>query len=132
MSAARNVMEIVDRKLELLEIEKRVIGIEGKTKRMPEGQTTADFFSVLDRRELLKQGVQLEQILRDLGDVRITAKEQVKEHSNALEAHEKRLRALEDDRLELRTQIKTSWRWIVLLSAISSAVMNFGLKLLLK
>ncbi len=93
-------------------------------------QTTADFFTLADRRELLKQGVQLEQILRDMSDVKAAAKEDVKTNSQGLEAHERRLRALEDSRLELQTQIKTSWWWMVLLSAGASAAVNFLIKLI--
>ncbi len=123
MSAALNVMERVERKLELFEVNKKV-------DHMP--QSTEDFFTRDDRKELFRQTVQAEQILRDLGDIKITAKENARDSMEGQEAHEKRIRALEDDRLELRTQIKTSWRWIVLLSAIASGAMNILIKLFLK
>ena len=117
-----SVMQLVDRKLELMKIEENT----GR----PMQQTTADFFTLADRRELLKQGVQLEQILRDLSDAKATAKEALKDSTESLEAHEKRLRALEDDRLQLRTQIKTSWWWIVLFSGLASAVVSWLMKLI--
>jgi|SRR5579872_713118 len=125
MSAARNILELVDRKMDLLEIEEKFTD-------MSQGQTTADFFSVSDRRELMKQGIQLEQILRDLSDAKAAAKEALKDNTEWLEAHEKRLRALEDDRLELHTQIKTSWWWIVLFSGGVSVAVNFIMKWIVK
>ncbi len=118
-----SVMQLVDRKLELSEVSHRV-------ERMP--QSSEDFFTRDDRRELYRQTVQAEQILRDLSDIKSAAKEAARSHTQTDEAHEKRIRALEDDRLELRTQIKTSWRWIVLLSAVASAAMNILIKLVLK
>jgi hypothetical protein len=117
-----SVMQLVDRKLELIEIEENT----GR----PMQQTTADFFTLADRRELLKQGVQLEQVLRDLSDAKAAAKEALKDNTEGLDAHEKRLRALEDDRLQLRTQIKTSWWWIVLFSGLASAAVNWLMRLI--
>ena len=117
-----SVMQLVESKLDLMKIEENT----GR----PMQQTTADFFTLADRRELLKQGVQLEQILRDLSDAKATAKEALKDSTESLEAHEKRLRALEDDRLQLRTQIKTSWWWIVLFSGLASAVVNWLMRLI--
>lgn len=123
MSAARNVMELVDRKLELADI-------GDKVDHMP--QSTEDFFTRDDRKELFRQTVQAEQILRDLGDIKATAKENALAALASQDAHEKRIRALEDDRLELRTQIATSWRWIVLLSAAVGGAVNFLIKLIWK
>jgi hypothetical protein len=120
MSAS--VLQLVDRKLELMTIEENT----GR----PMQQTTADFFTLADRRELLKQGVQLEQILRDLSDAKTAAKEALRDSTESTEAHERRLRALEDDRLELRTQIKTSWWWIVLFSGLASAAVNWLMRLI--
>jgi hypothetical protein len=44
-------MELIDRSWKFWK--------SGKAETMSQGQTTADFFSVADRRELLKRGVQL-------------------------------------------------------------------------
>jgi hypothetical protein len=118
-----SMTRLVDRKLEIQKGQE--IGDP-----MSQGQTTADFFSVADRRELLKQGVLLEQILRDIGDVRITAKEDLKQNTIAVEAHEKRIRVLEDAKLELKTKIDTSWRWIVLLSAFASGLVSYAVRLI--
>jgi hypothetical protein len=123
---SNSVMQLVDRKLELMKTEENT----GR----PMQQTTADFFTLADRRELLKQGVQLEQILRDLSDAKAAAKEALKDSTESTEAHEKRLRALEDDRLTLRTQISTaintSRLWIVLISSVASAAMYWLMKLI--
>lgn len=121
MSSSLEVL--VERKLELLDAEDRA-------EHMP--QSTEDFFTRDDRKELFRQTVQAEQILRDLAEIKSTAKENLRTHLEAVEAHEKRIRALEDDRLELRTQIKTSWWWIVLLSGAASAAMNVLMKILFK
>ena len=118
-----SAMQLVDRKVELSEVGERI-------RRMP--QSSEDFFTRDDRKELYRQTVQAEQILRDLSDIKAGAKEAARNHTEALDAHEKRLRNLEDDRLALRTQIQTSWRWIVLLSAIGGGVVNFLIKLIWK
>jgi hypothetical protein len=126
MSAMRNVMELVDRKLEILDAEERV------TQNMPQGQTTEDFFTRLDRTELIRQGVQNEQILRDLAEIKITAKENARDAMAVNDVNEKRIRALEDDRLQFRTQMQTSWRWVVLASAVVGGLANFLIKLVWK
>jgi predicted nucleic acid-binding Zn-ribbon protein len=123
MSATKNVMELVERKLEILDVEDRVA-------HMP--QSTEDFFTRDDRKELFRQTVQAEQILRDLGEIKVTAKENARNALEATEAHEKRIRALEDDRLTLRTQMQTSWRWVVLASAVVGGLANFLIKLVWK
>jgi hypothetical protein len=127
MSAMRNVMQLVERKLEILDV-------EDKVDHMP--QSTEDFFTRDDRKELFRQTVQAEQILRDLGEIKVTAKENARIAVEASEAHEKRIRALEDDRLTLRTQIETSVQtsrlWIILLSMVGTAVVNFVIKLIWK
>jgi len=127
MSAMRNVMELVERKLEILDVEDRV-------EHMP--QSTEDFFTRDDRKELFRQTVQAEQILRDLAEIKGTAKENARNALEASEAHEKRIRALEDDRLKLRTQIdssvQTSRIWIIIISILAGAVENFLIKLIWK
>jgi hypothetical protein len=117
-----SVMQLVDRKLELMKIEENT----GR----PMQQTTTDVFTLADRRELLKQGVQLEQILRDLADAKSAAKEALKDRTESQEAHEKRIRVLEDDRLQLHTAIQTSRIWIVLISSVASAATYWLMKLI--
>lgn len=126
-AAALNVMELVDRKVQ---IQRELHQVEEKVERMP--QSTEDFFTRDDRKELYRQTIQQEQILRDQAEIKASLKEHARNQQDAVEAHEKRLRALEDSRLELRTQIQTSWRWIVLLSAIGGGLVNFLIKLIWK
>ncbi len=123
MSAVRNVTELVDRKMELADVGSRF----GK---MP--QSTEDTFTREDRRELYKQSIQGEQVLRDLADIKTTARDNMRTHQETQEAHEKRLRDLEDFRLKLRTEIDTSWRWIVAVSSITGAAVSFLVRFFFK
>ncbi len=123
MSVAHNVTELVDRKMELADVGSRF----GK---MP--QSTEDTFTREDRRELYKQSIQGDQVLRDLADIKVTARENMRSHQEAQEAHEKRLRDLEDFRLKLRTEIDTSWRWIVAVSSLTGAIVSFLVRFLFK
>lgn len=113
------VAQLVDRKVHLMDIEREAGRI------MP--QSTADFFTVEDRRELMKQGIQMEQLLRDMGDLKVS-------NQATAESHEKRIRALEDDRLTLRTEIRTaaatSKLWIGLISAAAGTVVSLLMKLI--
>lgn len=126
-AAALNVMELVDRKVQ---IQRELHQVEEKVERMP--QSTEDFFTRDDRKELYRQTIQQEQILRDQAEIKASLKEHARTQQDAIDAHEKRLRTLEDSRLELTTQIQMSWRWIVLLSAIGGGLVNFLIKLIWK
>jgi hypothetical protein len=110
---------LVDRKLQLFAVNEKV-----------ERMSTEDFFTRDDRKELYRQTLLNEQMLRDLADIKAGAKEVAMNHREGMEAHEQRIRALESYRLQLQTQLKTSWWWILLLSAIGSGVVNLAVKLL--
>jgi hypothetical protein len=138
----QTLMAAVDRRLHLLDIE------EGETME----DMTADTFRVSDRRELGKQGFQLEQVLKDLADLKNSAKDEIATSRQFMAAHEARLRALEDSRftlvheariraledsrLTLHTQIEntiqTSRVWLLLLSAVGSAFVSIAIKLFWK
>lgn len=118
-----SVTQLVDRKLALSEVGDTV-------NRMP--QSSEDFFTRDDRKELYRQTIQGEQVLRDLSDIKANAKETARTHMQYVEAHEARIRALEDSRLQLQTQIKTSWWWVMLISGAASAGVNFLIRLLVK
>jgi len=116
-------MELVDRKMELADVEDRV-------EHMP--QSSEDFFTREDRKELYRQTVQGEQTLRALDDIKSTAKENARISLERQDAHEVRIRALEDSRLQFQTQAQTSWRWILLISAAASGIVSFLIKLFAK
>lgn len=104
--------------------------IEDKVKGMP--QSTEDFFTRDDRRELYKQSFQNEEILKDLDAVKLAAEKSSNKQADAMAGHESRIRALENSQLKFQTQVKTSWWWVLLISGIGSAVVNVAIKLLLK
>jgi hypothetical protein len=116
-----SVMQQVERKLHLMDIQREAESA------MP--QSTADFFTVDDRKELIKQGLQMEQILRDLGDLKVAG-------VVTADSHEKRIRVVEDDLLTLRTEIRTasvtSRVWIGLISAAAASGVSLLMKLLWK
>lgn len=91
---------------------------------MPE-QQTQDTFTLTDRKELIRHGLQLEGLSQDMVDLKILFNEAIKlnetaarEAKTAAEAIkssvETRLRQLEDERLVLKTQLATvqsTMRW---------------------
>ena len=100
---------------------------------MPE-QQTQDTFTLTDRKELIRHGLQLEGLSQDMVDLKILFNEAIKlnetaarEAKTAAEAIkssvETRLRQLEDERLVLKTQLTTvqsTMRWAA--GAIGGAV----------
>ena len=100
---------------------------------MPE-QQTQDTFTLTDRKELIRHGLQLEGLSQDMVDLKILFNEAIKlnetaarEAKTAAEAIkssvETRLRQLEDERLVLKTQLATvqsTMRWAA--GAIGGAV----------
>src|SRR6202044_345486 len=90
--------------------------------KMPE-QQTQDTFTLTDRKELIRHGLQLEGLSQDMVDLKILFNEAIKlnetaarEAKTAAEAIkssvETRLRQLEDERLVLKTQLATvQGRW---------------------
>src|SRR5260370_22042816 len=89
-----------------------------------------DTFKTGDRRELARQGFQLEQVLKELGEIRTAAKDEVNTARQFTAAHEarirvledsrftfedqKRLRALEDAHLTVQTQVRSAMWWVAL------------------
>jgi hypothetical protein len=89
-----------------------------------------DFFTLTDRKELIRHGLQLERITTDIEDLKLLFNEsikrgedQAKSREDVLRAqdasNEKRLRLLEDENLRLETQLKT-FLWVA--SLIGGAV----------
>ena len=111
------VTQLVDRRLHLLELEKEA------ERKMP--QSTADFFTVDDRRELIKQGVQMELVLKEIGQLSSTT-------AATTDTHGKRIRSLEDDMLTLRTEIRTAAATSKLWIGLISGGVGLGVSLLMK
>ncbi len=69
---------------------------------MPEN---TESFTLIDRRELIKQGLQLDQIVSDLGNMRILIKDDISEVNNGNSLLELRVRALEDFNIKIKTTL---------------------------
>lgn len=120
MSASRNaVMEIVARKM-------KIANVEDMVDHMP--QSTEDFFRSDDRKELYKQTAQLEVMMRDLTDMKFTIRDNARTNTEAFEAHEKRIRVLEDERLRLRTY----WAAGLFLSGLIGTLVSITIRILFK
>ncbi len=94
--------------------------------RMPEQDWTKDSFTMLDRKELMKQGLQLDQLVREMADAKLVAREDVTKLLTSFDAHEKRIVSLELTRRDLQTQFKTTLFWMTLVAAaLGSALRLF-------
>lgn len=80
-----------------------------------------DTFTVADRTELIKQGILLERLIKDVGQMGSS-------HRNTREDVEDRLKVLENDLVERKAQLKLIGLIIVstsaLISFLISAVLN--------
>ena len=105
---------------------------------MPE-QQTQDTFTLTDRKELIRHGLQLEGLSEDMSDLKVLFNEAIKLNETvAREAKaaaeviksdmEDRLRKLEDERLVLRTQM-TTIRWVAgLIGGIVGVLVNLAMR----
>ena len=95
--------------------------------RMPESH---EAFTLTDRRELMRQGLQLEALGESMLDLKVLfnraielneqATQAAKNAAEAIQSNmEKRIRALEDERLVLKTQLRT---FLVLAGFIGGAI----------
>jgi hypothetical protein len=98
-----------------------------------------DTFTITDRKELMRQGLQLEGLTQDMMDLKVLFNEAIKvneegsrESKTAAEiiktGMEVRLRSLEDERLVLKTQLRT---FLIVASLIGGAV-GTGVELMLR
>src|SRR6266581_3977644 len=62
-------------------------------------QSQVDFFTVSDRRELIKQGLQLDEVIRQMNDAKITALATVAMHDH-------RIGSLETSRTQFQASVK--------------------------
>jgi hypothetical protein len=115
--------QLVERRLELVDADHRAEDMS---------QSTEDFFTRDDRKELYRQTVLAEQNSRDLAEIKAANKEAAATAMEAREVHEKRIRVLEDDRLILRTELAISWKWIVLIAGGASAGVSWLMRLIWK
>jgi hypothetical protein len=109
---------------------------------MPE-QHTQDTFTLTDRKELIRHGLQLEGLSQDMLDLKVLFNEAIKlnetaarEAKTAAEAIksgvETRLRQLEDERLVLKTQL-TTIRWVAgIIGTLTGAAMGVAVNLLMR
>jgi hypothetical protein len=90
------------------------------------GEVMAETFTPSDRTELIKHGLELQQMKIAIDDMKMLLNANLdrleienREKSKALKAqdaeNEKRIRCLEDDRLKLQTQLNT-FKWIASLA----------------
>lgn len=105
---------------------------------MPE-QQTQDTFTLTDRKELIRHGLQLEGLSQDMLDLKLLFNEAIKLNETAArEAKtaaetiksgvETRLRQLEDERLVLQTQL-TTIRWV---AGIIGGIVGIAVNLLMR
>lgn len=70
-----------------------------------------DNFTLSDRRELIRQGLKLDELTQDTLDLKVLFNDAIKRYedsfANTQRSLEARLRNLEDEALEFRTQLKT-------------------------
>jgi DNA repair exonuclease SbcCD ATPase subunit len=104
---------------------------------MPE--PVQDTFTLTDRKELIRHGLQLEALSEDMSDLKVLFNEAIKlnetvarEAKAAAEvikgAVEDRLRKLEDERLILKTQM-TTIRWVAgLIGGVVGVLVNLAMR----
>ena len=109
---------------------------------MPE-QQAQDAFTLTDRKELIRHGLQLEGLSQDMLDLKVLFNEAIKlnetvarEAKTAAEviknSVEARLRQLEDERLVLKTQL-TAIRWVAgLIGTLTCAAMGIAVNLAMR
>lgn len=109
---------------------------------MPE-QQAQDAFTLTDRKELIRHGLQLEGLSQDMLDLKVLFNEAIKlnetvarEAKTAAEviksSVEARLRQLEDERLVLKTQL-TAIRWVAgLIGTLTGAAMGIAVNLAMR
>jgi hypothetical protein len=109
---------------------------------MPE-QQAQDTFTLTDRKELIRHGLQLEGLSQDMLDLKVLFNEAIKlnetvarEAKTAAEviksSVEARLRQLEDERLVLKTQL-TAIRWVAgLIGTLTGAAMGIAVNLAMR
>ncbi len=66
---------------------------------------SGEVFTLTDRRELIKQGIQLDQVTDDIGDVKGLLKDDIASIRATVTAVEVRVRSLEDFNIKIRTSL---------------------------
>jgi hypothetical protein len=93
---------------------------------VPENHGTT--FDQNDRKELIRHSLLLDQISRDIAQMSKTLEKELKEVDIFRDDHERRLRSLEDFRIELKSTIRTTLWGVSILSVGLGAVTQFVFK----
>lgn len=83
---------------------------------MPE---SGEVFTLTDRRELIKQGIQLDKLTEDIGDVKTLIRDDVSAIRFTVIEVEKRIRLLEEFNIKIRTSL---WLIGIFFTTLNAAV----------
>jgi hypothetical protein len=85
---------------------------------------SVEIFTLTDRRELIKQGIQLDKVTDDIGDIKSLIKDNIISIRTTVTAVEIRVRSLEDFNIKIRTSL-----WLIgIFFTVLNSVINIAFR----